>query len=84
MEKISIFILLLLLLTINAISQSIDGVVVSQLTTEQSSAMTEIGKLNIQVIDLFKEKKLDDALRVALNIQSIIEKKCLDGKSEYG
>jgi TonB family protein len=43
-------------------------------TAEQAKAVTEITNLNTNLITLYKEKKYDEALKIALNIREISER----------
>ncbi len=46
-------------------------------TAEQTKALTEITNLNVNLISLYKEKKYDEALKIALDIWELTEKKGL-------
>lgn len=66
MKKISLIILTLFLaIAINA--QTAD-------TKEQTNALTEIAKLNGQVVSFYKQKNYDEALKIALQMQQLIDK----------
>ena len=66
MKKISLIASFCLLLTFAVNAQTTD-------TTAQAKVLTEINKSNSQVISLFKEKKYDEALKVALEMQKTID-----------
>jgi tetratricopeptide (TPR) repeat protein len=70
MKKISLIVSVCLFLTFAVNAQSTD-------TTAQAKILAEINKSNSQVIALFKEKKYDEALKVALEIQKTIDDKGL-------
>jgi Tetratricopeptide repeat/Gram-negative bacterial TonB protein C-terminal len=67
MKKLSLVASVCLFLTFSIRAQTAD-------TGEQTKALTEIGNLNGQIISLYKEKKYDEALKIALNIWEISDK----------
>lgn len=67
MKKIFFSSLISLFLTLSILAQTNDS-------PAQKGALAELGKLNAQVIALFKEKKFDEALKISLNAWSVAEK----------
>jgi TonB family protein len=66
MKKISLIVSLCLFLIFAANAQTTD-------TPAQKKTLVEINNLNNQVIALFKEKKYDEALKTALEIQNTVD-----------
>src|ERR1044072_8890028 len=74
MKKLPAFIFLLLAVTVTGLSQAEVKNGGDSLTPAQKEAFDSIGKLNIQAIELYRQKKYNDALRIALEARSLIEK----------